>query len=104
MMKMSSVLKMLVVASATMVSSSAFAMTWVDGGGKSCFDACQAKGKLAIASGTYQNGQHMFICAANANGEGERAGYNLKPNWANACWVGHGGQEKAVKPYKCMCK
>ncbi len=36
-------------------------------------------------------------------GDGNRPGYNLKPNWANACWIAHDGQEKPVSDYSCLC-
>lgn len=96
--------KALVLAVGLFAATGAQAATWVEGNGQSCLQACQTSGMTPIATGTYQNGQHMFICAANANNEGLRPGYNLKPHWANACVVGWGGKEIFVKPYKCMCK
>ena len=77
---------------------------WVRGNGKSCASVC-----AAVSSGTYRhpdarlNGQRFFVCRADA-GDGLRAGYNLKPNWSSDCWVGHGGQEKAIGKYDCLCQ
>lgn len=82
---------------------------WVEGRGRSCAQACEAAGEIAIYSGTYtDNGSPYYICRGNVIGnnnvyEGNRAGYNLLPKWAAGCWVGHGGKEKEVTPYDCLC-
>jgi hypothetical protein len=50
------------------------------------------------------NGQQFYVCRSNVSGQGARAGYNLKPNWANSCYVGFGGQEHAARAYSCLCQ
>ena len=91
------------------ISSSASAITWADSNGQWCFDACKAKGRLAIASSTFNaagnaaNGAHVYICVANMGNQGERAGYNIKPGWDKACGVGFGGKEVYAKKFKCLC-
>ena len=61
-----------------------------------------------VVSGSHEseNGNTFYVCrssAENNDNKGGRAGYNVKPLWANACWVGLGGLEVAVTPYDCMC-
>ena len=82
---------------------------WLPGNRMSCDDVCRSAGKQPVSSGDYRSadarlhGQDFYVCAADA-GDGPRAGYNLKPNWARGCWVGYGGKEKAELPYDCLCK
>jgi hypothetical protein len=76
---------------------------WINAGNQSCDFVCSRAGRPAARSGIYMNGFPFFICAGNAAGQGFRAGYNLKPNWANACIVGWGGREVPVRPYRCLC-
>jgi hypothetical protein len=90
----------------TLLSSGyAVAASWQSANGRPCDKVCSS----AVSSGTYKNpdarlnGQTFFVCRGNAGGEGSRAGYNLRPNWAAACWVGHGGSEVAVNSYSCLC-
>jgi hypothetical protein len=81
------------------------ASRWVAADGKSCDAVCAT----AVQSGTLShpdaryNGNHYFVCRASVGGQGKRAGYNLRPDWASACWVAHGGQEKRGRPYDCLC-
>ncbi len=77
---------------------------WVDGRGGSCKSACAAAGSAPVSSGTYKNGNPFYICAANAHGEGFRAGYNLEPSWSRACVVGWGGKEEGINPFQCLCQ
>lgn len=86
-----------------LAAAPAAAQVWVDGGGRSCDAACGASGMAPVVSGTNPNGQPYYACAANARGEGYRAGYNLRPSWANSCTVGSGGQELSVPAYSCLC-
>ncbi|KAF0184251.1 MAG: hypothetical protein FD163_1825 [Hyphomonadaceae bacterium] len=83
--------------------TTASGQSWVNGQGQSCDNVCRAAGSSPVVSGTYINGQTFFVCAANQNGEGFRAGYNLRPEWSNACWVGWGGREVGASSYSCMC-
>ena len=82
---------------------------WLPGDRRPCNDACASAGKHSVDSGKYRSpdarlhGQDFYVCAADA-GDGNRAGYNLKPNWARGCWVGYAGKEKAVGHYDCLCK
>lgn len=83
------------------VSQAAF---WAAANGAgSCENVCRNNNANAITSGTYKNGQPFYICSANARNEGYRGGYNLKPNWSNACIVGWGGKEIFVNNYSCLC-
>ena len=90
-------------------TSPASAISWADSNGQWCFDACKAKGRLAIASATFNapgnpaNGAHVYICVADVGGQGHRAGYNIKPGWGKTCGVGFGGKETYVKKFKCLC-
>jgi hypothetical protein len=78
--------------------------TWQTAEGRPCEDVCTT----AVWSGTYSspdarlNGQKFYVCRVDA-GDGVRVGYNLKPNWSRHCWVGHGGQEKSLRRYECLC-
>lgn len=80
------------------------AARWVSGSGRSCDNVCGSP----VVSGTYSspdarmNGQRFFVCRANV-GDGSRAGYNLRPNWSTTCTVGHGGAEKSIGSYSCLC-
>jgi hypothetical protein len=76
---------------------------WVNAGNQSCDFVCRRVGRPTARSGLYVNGFPFFICAGNAGNQGFRAGYNLKPNWADACIVGWGGREISVRPFKCLC-
>jgi hypothetical protein len=92
-------------------SDAAFAVFWADAprGGRPCDEVCPTPRSQPVVSGTYRSpdarldGQRFFVCRANVNREGLRAGYNLKPNWSRHCWVGHGGQEKSIANYQCLC-
>lgn len=79
------------------------ASEWVAASGRSCANVCAAANAQAEYSGIYTNNQPLYVCAANAGGEGWRAGYNLEPSWSRACWVGWGGRELAVNDYMCLC-
>jgi len=74
-----------------------------------CDEVCPVPRSRPVVSGTYVstdarlNGQSFFVCRANANREGLRAGYNLKPNWSKHCWVGYGGRERFEQNYQCLC-
>jgi hypothetical protein len=89
---------------AIVAGTNAASADWVAARGKACADVCAGQ-----TSGTYRhpdarlNGQRFYICRADA-GDGLRPGYNMKPNWSSSCWVAHGGQEKAINPYQCLCR
>ena len=85
------------------VGSHAFTV-WVDAYGRPCDVVCGSRGLKPVVSGIYVNGEKFFVCAANARGEGYRAGYNLRPSWADKCVVGWGGREMSVRPYRCLCE
>jgi hypothetical protein len=76
---------------------------WVRARG-SCADACARAGLKPVVTGLYDNGQPFFLCASDIASEGSRAGYNLEPDWSDACWVGYGGKEVASRPFKCLCQ
>ena len=80
------------------------ATTWENADGKSCDVVCSSKNMTAVTSGIYTNGNPFYVCSGSAGEEGFRAGYNLRPNWSNVCYVGWGGKETAVKFYKCLCE
>jgi hypothetical protein len=89
---------------ALLYASPGYAASWVSGSGRSCDNVCGSP----VVSGTYvsadarMNGQKFFVCRANV-GDGSRAGYNLRPNWSRTCTVGHGGAEKSLGSYSCLC-
>ncbi len=76
---------------------------WVEAKEQSCANVCAAVKLSPVQSGIYKNGESFYVCSANAQGEGYRSGYNLKPSWSNACIVGYGGKEVPVTPYRCLC-
>lgn len=77
---------------------------WVRSSGESCYIACHKAGMNPFASGNYKNGNQFYICAANAGGEGFRAGFNLAPSWDHACFVAYGANRSvAVSNYSCLC-
>ncbi|RKZ46023.1 MAG: hypothetical protein DRR16_22610 [Candidatus Parabeggiatoa sp. nov. 3] len=85
--------------------SVAQAAQWIDGSGKSCSQVCLDKGMSPVISGIWEkNGNNFNVCAADAEGKGFRAGYNLIPGWATTCTVGWGGQEKSYSKYNCLCQ
>ncbi|PRQ05298.1 hypothetical protein ENSA5_02880 [Enhygromyxa salina] len=77
---------------------------WVPATQPSCDNTCQAVSLSPVASGKYVNGFDFYVCSGNAYGEGYRAGFNLRPAWANACIVGWGGKSIFVSPYRCLCR
>ncbi len=77
---------------------------WVNATIPSCDNTCESAGLKAVVSGFGGNGEAFFVCAANAEGGGFRGGYNFRPLWANACYVGWGGSERAITPYNCLCQ
>jgi hypothetical protein len=89
----------------TLSTVSAFALSWEHSGGQSCNIACRDLGKLPVSSGNYsRNGNPFYVCSANAEREGFRAGYNLIPVSTNTCTVGWGGHEKSYQNYMCLCQ
>jgi hypothetical protein len=79
---------------------------WLAGNGRPCEQVCRAARLRPVASGPHvpdgrQTGDRFLVCAGERNGW--RPGYNLQPNWSNACWVGFGGREVAVPNYVCAC-
>ena len=93
-------------AASLLSTGSAFAVDWKSANGKSCESVCSSpvtSGSFA-SSDARMNGQQFYVCRGNAGGQGARAGYNLKPNWAGACYVGFGGREHPVTSYSCLCQ
>lgn len=89
---------------AMLVVEAAEAEQWVDGAGRSCDDACRSVGDTAYSTSTHPNGHPYFVCRTTPHGDGRRAGYNLRPNWANACIVGYDGKEYfSTSFYQCLC-
>lgn len=82
--------------------------TWVAGGGNSCFVSCRNSGFEPVKSG-FHLGREFTVCRIVLSGynASHRPGYNLEPNWANACWVGLGGKEYSSAThrfgYDCLC-
>jgi hypothetical protein len=56
-----------------------------------------------VASGTFSNGENFYMCSANPRGQGFRGGFNLRPDWDDACHVGFDGREQAESSYYCLC-
>ena len=85
------------------LSTEGWAAEWLAGSQSSCKLVCRDKGG-PITSGTFTGNQQPFtICSTNENNEGFRAGYNLEPNWSNACWVAWNGREVPNNTYYCLC-
>lgn len=100
-MRMRAIFALAAVMLGTAVPAQAY--RWLPSDGRSCVSVCTAADSAPIFSGLYQNGEPFSICRANAGREGTRPGYNLQPNWANACWVAYGGREHAIRRYECLC-
>lgn len=107
------VLKALLVAAtlaAPILPTAGFAaddVQWKAANGRSCDQVCSGAGLTAISTGVHTPGNQVtqdkfYVCATNMNGF--RPGYNLKPKWANACYVGFGGKEVGAKNYECGCR
>ncbi|MBI3149145.1 MAG: hypothetical protein HYZ17_11605 [Betaproteobacteria bacterium] len=79
------------------------AQEWLPAANQSCDTVCQAAGRGALETGMRRNEHPYYVCRADAHGEGKRAGNNVRPNWAQGCWVAWGGQEMPVTPYECLC-
>ena len=71
--------------------------------GQSRARICASANSSPVVSGIYTNGNPFYVCKGNAQGEGERGGYNLEPSWSNACIVGWGGKELPVNLFECLC-
>jgi hypothetical protein len=85
-----------------LLSTEGWAVSWLDGHESSCQLVCQNRGG-AVTPGNYRNGRPFTVCSANVNGEGNRPGYNVEPDWSNKCFVGWGGREEAANLYLCLC-
>jgi hypothetical protein len=86
-------------------SGSATAANWLPAGGKTCDEICKnpvVSGTLSHPDARY-NGNSYFVCRADVGG-GKRAGYNLRPDWARACFVAFGGKETRGRSYDCLCE
>jgi hypothetical protein len=89
-------------------SGSALTVEWRDADGVPCDVVCGAS-YFAVSSGrsvhpdARLHGRTFYVCRANAGEQGLRPGYNLRPNWAAACWVGHDGKEKWYSDFACLC-
>jgi hypothetical protein len=98
-----------VVAAVTASVPSAFAehTFWKHGSG-SCQAVCQNGGGpdqlgQPYFTGQYTaNGNHFYICRADAHGEGKRPGFNVRPSWSDHCYVAH-VVEEAYTDYDCLC-
>jgi hypothetical protein len=86
------------------VSNAYASLRWVPASAPSCANTCLGAGMSPIASGTYTSGESLYVCAANAGNEGFRAGFNLKPSWANACIVAWGSGYVSAAAYVCLCQ
>lgn len=96
---------LIIIALLILFPSSAFAIQWIFSGGESCLVACKNANLNPVISGTYsRNGNPFFICRANAGNEGNRAGFNLQPNWSNHCFVAWGDDGKGYQTYDCACE
>lgn len=96
---------MVILAAGVVISAvtDAHAVEWVRATVASCENTCNAARRTPVSSGVYVNGEKFYVCSANAHGEGFRAGFNLRPNWANTCTVGWGGREEGISSYYCLC-
>ncbi len=85
------------------IATPAAAVDWARGNGQSCDVACRKIGRNAVASSVHKNSPNAFYVCAGDHRDGQRPGYNLKPNWAKGCWVGYGGKEVSLPNYSCLC-
>ena len=99
-----SVSSLMLVAIAAAETKPALAESWVPGHNSSCVVVCKAAKTQPVESGKFTNQNPYTVCRGNAGGEGKRPGYNLEPDWANRCFVAHGGKEVSVSTYDCLCR
>jgi hypothetical protein len=88
---------------AAVISTPAAAVNWAHGSGQSCDAACRKIGRNAVSSSVHKNTRNAFYVCVGDHPDGQRPGYNLKPNWAKGCWVGLGGKEVSLPNYSCLC-
>ncbi len=84
-------------------------ITWVPGNGQSCDRVCAGMGMRPLSSGVFTpNGKasnnQFYVCAADFNGDGYRAGFNLKPKWSTTCMVAWGPDAVRADDYQCGCE
>lgn len=79
---------------------------WIPANGQWCGKVCYDARRQPVSSGQHtadrRSTEYFFVCATNMNGW--RPGYNLRPDWDDACYVGFGGKEVAAKNYTCACE
>jgi len=79
---------------------------WLPANGQWCGKVCHDQGREPLMTGPHTAGpgrqEYFLVCAADMNGW--RPGYNLRPNWDRACYVGFGGKEVAAPNYTCGCR
>lgn len=86
-------------------ASPAMASQWVAGNGKSCAAVCTGAGLGAVASGNHSSGKPFYVCRGSASAQdGVRPGWNLMPDWSNACFVPYGNKDTSVSTYDCLCE
>lgn len=90
--------------------STAGAGEWFPSNGLSCLYVCGFKGKHPVYSGPFfdnnrkPTGQDFMVCAGDVDGSGSRPGFNLAPNWTDACYVAWGSKSRKAKPFSCLCE
>lgn len=79
---------------------------WIPAHGQWCGKVCYDVRRQPVSSGQHtadrRSTEYFFVCATNMNGW--RPGYNLRPDWDDACYVGFGGKEVAARNYSCACE
>ena len=86
------------------LSSEGHSMMWIAGNKRLCQSVCIQAKSVAVTSGVHKpTGRPFYVCRAEIENEGKRPGYNLDPYWADRCVSGHGGKERFLRSYDCLC-
>lgn len=77
-------------------------MLWVDSDSRNCGLACYSSQKSAVISGGYSStGTPFYVCRGKTLAVGGVSGFNVAPNWQNACYTGF--SPAGETSYMCQC-
>lgn len=77
---------------------------WVYAQQQSCHLVCDKVHRTAVYSGyDSRTMTEFFVCSADIASVGARAGFNMRPYYANRCVVGSGGVQVDSANYSCLC-
>jgi hypothetical protein len=78
-------------------------LTWVRGDGELCSRVCSNEELHAPLVGTSRRAS-VYVCRANAEGQGNRAGYNMAyDRWTHRCTIGISDAQGEYDRYECLC-